>query len=229
MMTVNSSQIGTQFVIYLRISTAKSGGVDSNGIAAQSRDIDIFLSGQSNPQVIGKFVEVESGAVSERPQLEQALNLCRSTGSHLLVQKVDRLSRDVEFIAKLVKDKKVTLRVANLPSADNFQIHLFAAISQQEREFISQRTKAAMAVAKSKGARFGNPNLPEMNRTRKRQSKEFSDGVAPIVMPLRDRGLTFKQIAETLNEMNLKTARGSNYFPTTVKRIVERTQMVPPL
>ena len=228
-MNVNSSQTGIKFVLYLRISTAKSGGVDSNGIAAQSRDIDIFLSGQSNPQVIGKFVEVESGAVSERPQLEQALNLCRSTGSHLLVQKVDRLSRDVEFIAKLVKDKKVTLRVANLPSADNFQIHLFAAISQQEREFISQRTKAAMAVAKSKGARFGNPNLPEMNRTRKRQSKEFSDGVAPIVMPLRDRGLTFKQIAETLNEMNLKTARGSNYFPTTVKRIVERTQMVPPL
>ena len=83
-----------------------------------------------------------------------------------------------------------------------------------------------MAVAKSKGARFGNPNLPEMNRTRKRQSKEFCDGVAPIVMPLRNRGLTFKQIAETLNEMNLKTARGSNYFPTTVKRIVERTQMV---
>ena len=135
-------------------------------------------------ETIGRFVEVESGANNERPELETALNLCRATGAYLLVQKVDRLSRDVEFIAKLVKDKRVTLRVANLPNADNFQIHLFAAISAQEREFISQRTKAStMAAAKRNGKRFGNPKLAELNKTRRYEAKTFASEVAQSLFP----------------------------------------------
>jgi len=211
-----------KFVLYLRISTAKGGGVNSNGIHAQERDINLFLGSQHQPEVIGKFVEVESGAKSDRTQLNKALELCRKTNAILLAQKVDRVSRDVEFIAKLVKDKNITLRVANLPNADNFTIHLFAAISQQEREFISTRTKAAMAAAKANGKKFGNPKLAELNRTRIRQSNRFNKSVAPIVLPLRERGMTFQQIADTLNQMNVKTSRGCQYSPMQVKRVVDR-------
>ena len=216
-------QVKTQkFVLYLRISTAKGGGVNSNGIHAQERDINLFLSSQHQPEVIGKFVEVESGAKSDRTELNKALELCRKTNSILLSQKVDRVSRDVEFIAKLVKDKDITLRVANLPNADNFTIHLFAAISQQEREFISTRTKAAMASAKARGQHFGNPKLAELNRTRIRQSNRFNKSVAPIVLPLRERGMTLQQIADTLNQMHVKTSRGCQYSPMQVKRVVDR-------
>ena len=211
-----------KFVLYLRISTAKTGGVDSNGIHAQERDINLFLSSQHEPEVIGRFVEVESGAKSDRTELNKALEMCRKNNAVLLSQKVDRVSRDVEFIARLVKDKDVTLRVANLPNADNFTIHLFAAISQQEREFISTRTKAAMAAAKAKGQRFGNPKLAELNRTRIRQANRFNSTVAPIVLPLRQRGMTFQQIADTLNQMNVKTSRGCKYSPMQVKRVVDR-------
>lgn len=214
--------IPEKFVLYLRISTAKSGGVDSNGIHAQERDINLFLSSQHQPEVIGKFVEVESGANSDRTELNKALELCRKTNAILLAQKVDRVSRDVEFWAKLVKDKDLRFRVANLPNADNFTIHLFAAISQQEREFISARTKAAMQVAKAKGKKFGNPKLAELNRTRVRQANRFNATVAPIVMPLRERGMTFRQIADALNEMNMKTSRGCQYSPMQVKRVVDR-------
>jgi len=213
----------TRFVLYLRVSTTKQGE-DGNGIAAQERDLKIFLGHQENPEVVQRFVEVESGAKKERPQLEAALELCRRTGAHLLVQKVDRLSRDVEFIAKLVKDKKVTLRVANLPNADNFQIHLFAAISAQEREFIAERTKAAMAAAKEKGKRFGNPKIAELNKTRKYEARLFASEVGPIVVPLRQRGYTYQEIANTLNEMELKTPKGCFYQPSQVKRILDRTQ-----
>ena len=87
---VMNNQNPRKFVLYLRILTAKSGGVDSNGIAAQYRDLNIFLCSQHQPQVIGRFVEVMSGANNERPQLKQALDLCRSTGAHLVVQKVDQ-------------------------------------------------------------------------------------------------------------------------------------------
>lgn len=211
-----------KFALYLRISTAKGGGVNSNGIHAQERDINLFLSSQHQPEVIGKFVEVESGAKSDRTELNKAIELCKKKNAILLAQKVDRVSRDVEFIAKLVKDKDITLRVANLPNADNFTIHLFAAISQQEREFISTRTKAAMAAAKARGQRFGNPKLAELNRTRIRQSNRFNKSVAPIVLPLRERGMTLQQIADTLNQMHVKTSRGCQYSPMQVKRVVDR-------
>ena len=214
-----------KFVLYLRISTSKSGGVESNGIASQERDLKIFLDGQSNPEVVGRYVEVESGANDHRPQLQSALNLCRSTGSHLLIQKVCRLSRDLEFVARLVKDPKIKLRVAHLPNADNFQIHLFAAISQQEREFISIRTKSALREWKVKNPtrKLGNPKIAELNRTRTYEAKKFHSSVAPIVLPLREKGMTLQEIANTLNEMHLKTARGGCYFPVQVKRILDRS------
>jgi DNA invertase Pin-like site-specific DNA recombinase len=218
------TQVKSQkFVLYLRISTAKSGGIESNGIHAQERDINLFLSSQYEPQIIGKFVEVESGANCDRTELNKALAMCRKNNAVLLAQKVDRVSRDVEFIAKLVKDKDITLRVANLPNADNFTIHLFAAISQQEREFISTRTKAAMAVAKSRGKKFGNPKLAELNRTRVRVANRFNATVAPIVVPLRERGMTFQEIANTLNQMEVKTSRGCQYSPMQVKRVIDRS------
>jgi len=182
----------------------------------------LFLSSQHKPEILGRFVEVESGAKSDRTELNKALAMCRKNNAILLSQKVDRVSRDVEFWAKLVKDKDLQFRVANLPNADNFTIHLFAAISQQEREFISIRTKSAMAAAKARGQRFGNPKLAELNRTRIRQSNRFNKSVAPIVLPLRERGMTFQQIADTLNQMHVKTSRGCQYNPTQVKRVVDR-------
>ena len=223
-MTVTSTISTNKYVLYLRISTAKSGGVDSNGIAAQERDLNLFLGTKDNPEVVGKFVEVMSGACNERPQLEKALKLCRRTNSTLVVQKVDRLSRDVEFIARLIKDKSINLAVANLPNADSFQIHLFAAISQKEREFISLRTKSALREWKAKNPhrKLGNPNLHEINKVRKHKSRKFNVKVANVILPLRKQGFTFKKIAEMLNEMKLSTAEGKEFHKSQVKRIVDR-------
>ena len=212
---------GTKFVRYMRVSTQKQG-IDGNGMAAQERDIDIFLKGQIDPEVIGTYCEVESGAVADRPQLQAALKKCRETSAHLIVSKTDRVSRDVEFWAALIKDKRLTIRVANIPNADAFTIHLFAAISMEERRFISQRTRAAMAAAKARGQVFGNPRLAEINRTRQYKTRKKTLEVAPIVLPLRKKGMTLQQIATTLNEMGMKTSTGGIYYPTQIKRIVER-------
>ena len=214
-----------KFVLYLRISTNKSGGVDSNGIAAQERDLNIFLQGQNNPEVVGKFVEVMSGANNDRPQLKAAMKLCRETNSQLAVQKVDRLSRDVEFVARLLKDKSLQFRVANLPNADAFQIHLFAAIGMQERKFISLRTKAAMAAAKANGKVFGNPQIKDLNSRQKRRARTFNDAVSPIIFPLRKKGMTYKEIAITLNDMGLRSTRGNSFHAMSVKRICDRCEV----
>jgi len=225
MVSCISQSTTTKFVLYLRISTAKSGGVDSNGIAAQQRDLNLYLSTQTNAEVIGTFTDVMSGAKSDRPELTKALELCRKTGAYLLAQKVDRLSRDVEFIAKLVKDKSVQLRIANLPNADNFQIHLFASLGAAEREFISLRTKSALREwkAKNPNKKLGNPNLAAMNKTRKYKARKFADGMSNVIMPLRKRGMTYQQIANTLNDMKMTTPKGCKFYPSQVKNVISQT------
>ena len=212
-----------KYVVLLRVSTQKQSAT-GNGIDAQRRDINLFLQHQDKPEVVAEPVEVESGAENNRPVLDQALQLCRQHKASLLVQKVDRLSRDLERLAQIVKMKDVPVRVACLPNADNFQIHLFGCLAAQEREFISQRTKAAMASAKKRGVKFGNPKLAELNRTRKRQANKTTNAISPIVLPLRQRGMTLQEIANTLNDMGIRTALGKNFFPAQVKRVIERAE-----
>ena len=105
----------TKFVVLLRVST-KHQGADGLGIASQKRDIELFLSTQQGAEVIAELTEVGSGGAATRPVLEEALHLCRISKATLLVQKVDRLSRDLETLARIVKDKAVPIKVATLPT-----------------------------------------------------------------------------------------------------------------
>ena len=212
-----------RFVLLLRVST-HSQGADGHGVAAQRRDIQLFLNSlQETPEVVEEFVEVESGAKEARPVLEDALRICREQKASLLVQKVDRITRDLEVLARIVKDPEVTLRVASLPNADNFQIHLFGCLAAQEREFISTRTKAALAAAKAKGVVLGNPQLVEMNRTRKRLARKFDDQHSNLIWSLRNKGRTLREICEVLNDAGISTAGGSLFHPVQVSRILRRS------
>ncbi len=206
METCKTQSTTTKYVLYRRISVAKSGGVESNGIAAQQRDIDLYLSTQQDAEVIGTYTDVMSGAKSDRPELTKALELCRKTGAYLLAQKVDRVSRDVEFWARLVKDKSLNFRIA----------------AQQEREFISLRTRAALREwkAKNPNKKLGNPNIASINKNRKYKARKFADGISNVVMPLRKSGMTYQQIANTLNEMKLTTPKGNKFYPSQVKNVI---------
>ena len=210
-----------RFVVLLRVST-KSQGQDGLGIAAQRRDIQLFLNQQENPEVVEEIVEVESGGSNDRPQLERALNLCRKTKSSLLVQKVDRISRDMEVLARIVKDKQIKLRVASLPYADNFQIHLYGALGVQEKQFISERTKSALAAAKKRGIKLGNPRLAELNKTRKRNARVFSQKYSSLILTLRNKGKTLREICSILNDAGMKTANGKQFHPVQITRILRR-------
>ena len=212
-----------RFVVLLRVSTHLQGA-EGHGVAAQRRDIQLFLNSlQEIPEVVAEFVEVESGAKETRPVLEEALRICREQKVSLLVQKVDRITRDLEVLARIVKDPEVKLRVASLPNADNFQIHLFGCLAAQEREFISTRTKAALAAAKAKGVVLGNPQLAEMNRTRKRMSRQFADQHSNLIWSLRNKGRTLREICEVLNDAGISTAKGGAFHPVQVTRILRRS------
>jgi DNA invertase Pin-like site-specific DNA recombinase len=214
-----------RYVIYRRVSTSEQGR-SGLGLDAQDRDIGLFLEGFSEVpyEVLGTFTDVLSGASDDRPELMKALELVRKERATLLVAKLDRLSRKVSFIATLMDDKAVQLRVASMPSADKFQLHIYAALAEQEREFISARTKAALAEAKARGTKLGGLRdaTGKRNAVIQSQAKERAGKVAGIVIPLRKQGQSLRQIADVLNASGVKTARGGAWHPSQVKRTLER-------
>lgn len=214
-----------RYVIYTRVSTDEQGR-SGLGLEAQERDIDIFLTNFSDVpfEVIGRFAEVVSGGSDDRPQLALALKMVRATGAELLVAKLDRLSRKVAFIAALMDDKAVKLRVASMPQADKFQLHIYAALAEQERTFISERTKAALKAAKARGKKLGGLRDSTMKRNDaiRAKAKAEAERVMKVVGPMRKAGATLAAIAATLNETGIPTSRGGSWTPTQVSRVIER-------
>ena len=212
------------FVCLLRVSTHHQSA-DGHGIAAQRRDIESFLQHQENPTVIKELVEVQSGGkeLRERPVLQEAMDLCRKTNSTLVVATLSRLSRDAAFVLNLMKDSTIKFKVSSMPSADNLQLGIYAILNEEERRQVSVRTKNALAAAKARGVKLGNPRLAEMNATRKRQSRNFADQHKDLVWSLRNKGKSLRQICEVLNDAGMKTPRGGIFYPVTITRILRRT------
>lgn len=209
-----------RFVVYTRVSTKKQG--DSGlGLDAQERDIQLFLENYSEVpwEVVARFQDVESGSRSDRPELEKAINLAKASSATLLVAKLDRLSRSVSFIAQLLEDKKLNFRVASMPYADKFQLHIYAALAEQERDFISKRTKAALQEARARGVKLG--GYREGHKAHHEAIREQADKVALVVASTihsrRAAGDTYQCIADELNALGVATARGGKWYGTTVR------------
>lgn len=214
-----------RYVIYRRVST-KEQGRSGLGLDAQQRDIALFLERFSPVpyELLGTYTDILSGAESDRPELASALDLARKTGATLLVSKLDRLSRKVSVVAALMEDKRVTFRVAQMPNADNFQLHIYAALAEQEREFISARTRAALAEAKARGTKLGGLRDKTMRRNEvvKANAAARAEKVAGLLVPLREAGKPLRQIAEHLNNAGVATARGGQWHASQVKRVLDR-------
>lgn len=214
-----------RYVTYRRVSTAEQGR-SGLGLEAQERDIQLFLESYSDGpyEIAGAFLDVQSGSDDERPELKKAIDLAKKTRAELLVAKLDRLSRKVSFIGSLTDDKRLTVRVAQMPHADNFQLHIYAALAEQEREFISRRTKAALGAAKERGVVLGGLRDATMKRNQavRANAQRRAEKLEGIVKPLRQGGRSLREIAAELNNVGVPTPRGSNWTPSQVKRVLDR-------
>jgi len=214
-----------KYAIYRRVSS-KSQGESGLGLEAQDRDIALFLDNYSDTpfEVLGTFTDVQSGADAHRPQLAAAIELAKKEGAELLVSKLDRLSRKVSQIAALMDDKALQIKVASMPNADAFQLHIYAALAEQERNFISLRTKQALAAAKARGVQLG--GLRDKTMQRNAACKEAADAaatrVASIILPMRETGSSFQKIADALNAANVPTPRGRKWAAMSVKNAADR-------
>ena len=215
-----------QFIKYYRVST-RSQADSGLGLSAQQRDIDLYLSTYAETpwEVIAEFTDVQSGKDDNRPELQKAMALAEETGATILIAKLDRISRRVSFISAIMERKKLNLTVATMPNADKFQLHIYAALAEQEREFISLRTKQALAPLKGTGKLGGNRgNIDKANEAARALADSHAAKVMDTVLPLKEAGRTLQQIADTLNKSGVKTARGGKWYPTTVKNVLSRSE-----
>jgi DNA invertase Pin-like site-specific DNA recombinase len=143
-----------RFVAYYRVSTDKQGR-SGLGLEAQREAVRSFLNG-GNWSLADAVTEVESGKRNDRPELDRALGLCRLYGATLVVAKLDRLARNVAFISKLM-ESGVDFVAVDFPQANRLTVHILAAVAEHEAAMISQRTRAALAAAKARGVKLGNP------------------------------------------------------------------------
>lgn len=212
------------YVAYLRVSTTKQG-IDGLGMAAQEQAIKAY-----NGNVIAKYVEVESGKRKDRPELAKALEHCKLTESTLIVAKLDRLARNVCFISTLM-ESKVDFVACDFPEASRLTLHIMSAVAEHEACAISDRTKKALAEAKKRGVKLGNPNLTAEGRERgnvngvetiKKTADAFAQRVAGTIQAFQAQGLSLRGIAKELNKLGVKTARGKMWTATAVKNVLAR-------
>jgi DNA invertase Pin-like site-specific DNA recombinase len=205
-------------IAYVRVSTQKQGR-SGLGLEAQQAQIAAFAAAEGF-EVVQTFVEVETGkgadALDARPQLAAALEAANK--ATLIVAKLDRLTRDVHFGSGLMS-RKVAFRIADMPNADNFQIHIMLAVAEKEREMISARTKAALAAVKERGVKLGSPTG---NALQKNRSNAFAEGLRAVVQPIMH--LPSRAIAAALNERGITTPTGGAWQSVTVLRLVNRLQ-----
>ena len=216
-------------ITYVRVSTAQQGR-SGLGIETQRAALVRFAETEGF-EVVGEFVEVESGkgadALDRRPQLALALSAARKAKCPVVVAKLDRLSRDVHFISGLMAHR-VPFIVAELGvDADPFMLHLFAALAEKERSLIAQRTTAALAAAKARGVRLGNPRIEaaraEAVKATKANANRNAVAILPVVRQMQDAGArTLREVAEALNVRGIATPRGGKWYATSVKNLLDR-------
>lgn len=214
-----------RFVAYVRVST-KQQGASGLGLAAQ-RDIIKTFAKQSGGAVIAEFIEVETGKKNDRPELGKALRLAKKEGATLLVGKLDRLSRNLAFTAALI-ESGAEFRACDCPYADRLTTQMLAVLAEWEARQISKRTREALAAAKAKGTRLGNPRINDINHQGRKvqadKAQQTAETLADIVLPLHRQGRSLRFIASRLAEQGIKTTRGGTWSASHIRNIIKRTE-----
>jgi DNA invertase Pin-like site-specific DNA recombinase len=207
-------------ISYIRVSTQRQGR-SGLGLQAQQAAIQRFAD-QESMEIGQTFIETQSGKDDDtrRPQLKAALEAARKAKAPIIVAKLDRLSRDVAFIAGLMA-KRVPFIVTELgPNVDPFMLHIYAAVAEKERALISERTKAALSAAKQRGKSLG--GLRDYGIAAKEAAVERARALKPYFD--EHAGKSAREIARILNAANVETPNGKPWSAKTVIRAKGRLQ-----
>lgn len=212
-----------RFVTYLRVSTARQGE-SGLGLDAQRATVEAFAR-QHGGAIVAQHVEVESGKRSDRPELAKALAAARKAKATLLIAKLDRLARNVAFIANLM-DAGVDFVACDQPFASRLTLHILAAVAEDEARRTSERTKAALAAAKARGVKLGSPRAAETSAgaraARSAYATKANASTRAVIREIQGAGIsTLAGIAKTLEARGVRTPRGGTTWQRTqVARLI---------
>ena len=220
-----------RFVAYERVSTARQGA-SGLGLEAQRNTIAAFAA-LRGAEILARFTEIESGKTANRPELSAAIQLARLTGATLVIAKLDRLSRNAAFLLTL-RDSGVRFLAVDMPEANDLTVGIMALMAQAEREAISRRTKEALAVAKARGVKLGNPNgalvragkgAVALRAAVSANADAHAADLAQVLADIRSSGATsLRTIAVELNARGMMTRRGGSWQVSNVRNLVNRVR-----
>jgi len=225
-----------KIIVYYRVSTKKQEE-SGLGLEAQRAAVTRFLEMQPESVALAEYTEIETGKNPDRAILAQAVQHARAAGATLVIAKLDRLARNVAFVANLM-ESRVDFICCDNPTANPLTIHILAAIAEDEAKRISQRTKEALAALKARGVKLGasNPKIAAAlegkrglkkatdagRAMRARLQRERYGVLVPVMVALRNQRVSNVGIANHLNEQGYVTSRGTTFTGDTVRRILDR-------
>lgn len=207
----------SNYVSYYRVSTQKQGE-SGLGLEAQQAAVARYIE-QHKGDLIAEYTEIESGKRSDnRPELAAAIRAAQRARATLIIAKLDRLARNVHFISGLM-ESNLDFVACDLPKANRLTIHIMAAIAEHEREMISARTKAALAQAKARGTKLGNPQWQAAltKAIAARAKPKPVEEVQEMLIKYRKEGQTFREIADKMNALGIKTPKGAGWWGSSVR------------
>jgi len=218
-----------KYIAYYRVSR-KEQGISGLGLSAQRTSVTAYAKAQDGI-IIEEYTEVETGTNKrERIEIHNAINRAKLEGAVLIIAKLDRLARNVSFVSSLM-DAGIEFVAVDMPTANNFTIHIFSALAEQEAKLISSRTKLALAELKSSGVALGTPkNLDSAARAkgvqRIRENATNNDRnrqAQSVIISCKEKGMSYRQTADYLNQLNFKTRYGNEFMAPTVHQLYTRT------
>jgi DNA invertase Pin-like site-specific DNA recombinase len=224
-----------RYVVYFRVST-KQQGESGLGLDAQRTAVESYIK-QHGGAIIAEYEEIESGKDCKRPKIIEAILHCNRSWATLLIAKMDRLARNVFFISTLM-ESNVSFLACDNPHASRLNVHILAAVAEEEARLISERTKSALAAYKARGGLLGPATFKDKQSWKPRQesSRKLAtlrnaemaaaayDEIRPIILSLRGQSLSFQAVADELNRQDHRTRTGKAWNKSQVKRVADRMQ-----
>lgn len=212
------------YVAYYRVSTEKQG-INGYGMDAQKADVQHYIDSNSG-ELIDQYIEVESGAKTNRIEVWKAIEVCKKIKATLVIAKLDRLGRNVSFISSLM-ESGVDFIACDMPNASRFELHIRAAVAEEERRMISQRVKDGLAAAKRRGVKLGGYRgaLKKHNNNKISKSIEFAESVRPHFELLFNKEMSQREIAHHLNIFGIKTSQGNEWSNVQVGRVIRQLNL----
>ena len=219
---MNQHTPATKFVAYYRVSTVGQG--DSGlGLEAQRMAVQAYLDTNPTAELAAEFTEIESGKKKNRPELAEAVKLCKRHKATLVIAKLDRLARNVHFVSGLM-ETKVNFVACDNPHANPLMIHLLAAFAEHEREMISQRTKDGLRAAKARGVVLGATGKDRARENRAAADDFAKSTVEQIRQIPEDLRQTVTSLTRELNARKVATAKGGVWSRQHVYRVLNRLE-----